>query len=122
MRRKAAGWGFTPPSPPSQTPHPQGAVVAEAAPHPEDPGQVQHRAGHLGEGAPGARQAEEDLPRIQHLRGHRGPCAAFPGWGGVLGVNSGWVRPGRVFRGLCEQSSASPSGGESEGCAPRAAL
>lgn len=102
MRRKAAGWersrGFTLPSPPSQAPHPQGAVVAEAAPHPEDPGQVQHRAGHLGEGAHGARQAEEDLPRIQHLRGERGPRAAFPVGGGhprgKFGL--GETRPGGV--------------------------
>ncbi|XP_021238125.1 ATP-dependent 6-phosphofructokinase, muscle type isoform X3 [Numida meleagris] len=51
-----------------RAPHPQGAVVAEAAPHPEDPGQVQHRAGHLGEGAHGACQAEEDLPGVPHVR------------------------------------------------------
>lgn len=43
-------------------------MVAEAAPHPEDPGQVQHRAGHLGEGTHGARQAKEDLTGIQHMR------------------------------------------------------
>jgi len=52
---------------PAQAPHPQGAVVAEASPHPQNPGQVQHRAGHLGESPPGARHPQEDLARVQHL-------------------------------------------------------
>lgn len=54
-----------------QAPPPQGAMVAEASPHPQNLGQVQHRAGHVGESASGARHAQEDLPRVQHLRRRR---------------------------------------------------
>lgn len=46
---------------PPQASYSKDSVVAEAEAHPENPGQVQHRLGHLWDGCDGARHQEERL-------------------------------------------------------------